>query len=185
MPSTPVSTNNPAKQVVCRPAPCAPAEMCVHNFLCTHRRRPGHLSSPSRICETRHLSAHCRCHSAAHGGGVARSIFSMGSRHTTQIGRLPCITLSAHSTHIAMWPQGTSSADRGSSRQTAHGSVSSGAVSGSPLGVPLGFAPAGMSGEAGGVRSVPGHDPIEPFFLRIERLGNDVIGSGQRNRCRE
>ena len=41
-------------------------------------------------------------------GGVARRIFSIGCLHTTHIGRGPCSTLSAQSTHIAMWPHGTS-----------------------------------------------------------------------------
>ena len=61
----------------------------------------------------------CVC-SHHQGGGAARSIFSIGWRQTTQIGLGPCSTFSAHSTHMAMCPHGTSNAERGSSRQTAH-----------------------------------------------------------------
>eukprot|EP00965_Chrysotila_dentata_P053541 1776656-Pleurochrysis_carterae.AAC.1 len=59
-------------------------------------------------------------------GGAARRIFSIGWRQTTQTGRVECRTFSAQSTHMATWPHGTSRAARGSTKQTAHGSVSSG-----------------------------------------------------------
>ena len=112
---------------------------------------------------------------------MARRIFSMGCRQTTQMGREPCKTLSAHSTHMAMCPHGTSRALRGSSRHTAHGSVSSGAR--------------GWAGGAGAATSVlllhspppegvmrASGEPGEPNFLRSARLGSDVMGSGQRRR---
>ena len=40
------------------------------------------------------------------------------------MGRGPRSTRIEHSVHMAMWPHGTSNAERGSSRQTAHGSLS-------------------------------------------------------------
>jgi len=45
----------------------------------------------------------------------------------------------------------------------------------------------GMSGVAGGVRRPSGEtgEPGEPNFFRKLRFGNEVIGSGQRNRWRD
>ena len=69
-------------------------------------------------------------HAASHLGGaeyrrwmasVHMSTFSMGMRHSTQMNGLSKF---AHSIHVEMWPHGTSSAERGWSRQTEQTSCS-------------------------------------------------------------
>ena len=87
---------------------------------------------------------------------------------------------------MAMCPHGTSSALRGSSRQTAHGSRSSAAGAGSSADGGLGVLPEAdaTSGDGGGVFSPEG-EPGVPNFLRRPRRGSDVIGSGHRKRWRD
>ena len=128
---------------------------------------------------------------APQGGSVARSTFSMGCLHTTQMGRGPRSTRIEQSVHMAMWPHGTSKAERGSSKQTAHGSAAS-ASSASKLSAGGEAAPEGSPDAAAGPAGEPTGEEAQlfsgeawPDFLRMPRLGRFLIGSGQRSRCRD
>mmetsp|Transcript_39408 Transcript_39408/g.86642 ORF Transcript_39408/g.86642 Transcript_39408/m.86642 type:complete len:207 (-) Transcript_39408:621-1241(-) len=146
-------------------------------------------------------------------GGAARRIFSIGWRQTTQTGRVECRTFSAQSTHMATWPHGTSRAARGSTKQTAHGSVSSGgacsrafsrassraisraisrgcsrAISrATSRASPPEMASPSLSAEPAGISEQPaGLLRSEVLaFLRSPRRPTDLIGSGHRSRCRD
>ena len=93
---------------------------------------------------------------------------------------------------MAMCPHGTSSAERGSSRQTAHGSGGSSSATLSAAIPPAGTAPSSFcsfatgeapSGDMANSFSGEGEPPAD--FLRMPRFGSAGIGSGQRSRWRD
>lgn len=141
-------------------------------------------------------------------GGTARNTFSIALRQTTQTAWLECNTLYAHSSQVAMCPHGTSSAERGASKQTAHGSRSSGGGGRWAVGAAqpqLFEEPPGCSSPGGLLSAEPAGNSCslfsscgeegdngdeEPSFLRnpdeLERRNNDAcIGFGQRSRWRD
>ena len=138
----------------------------------SHRRRAraraqGHAHAPAHAC------AHARVCGLVTSGGA----FSIGCLHTTHIGLGPRSTRIEHSVHMARCPHGTSKAERGSSRQTAHGSFSSPSSPASPA------SPSRLSGRADDEEEPTGElaelwsgeqQPGEPapseFFLRKPRL---------------
>ena len=153
----------------------------------SHRRArawaQGHAHAPAHAC------AHARVCGLVTSGGA----FSIGCLHTTHIGLGPRSTRIEHSVHMARCPHGTSKAERGSSRQTAHGSFSSPSSPASPASPsrlsgcaddeeePTGTCspaePTGPEGEPTGElaelwsgEQQPGEPAPSEFFLRKPRL---------------
>ena len=146
-------------------------------------RAQGHAHAPAHAC------AHARVCGLVTSGGA----FSIGCLHTTHIGLGPRSTRIEHSVHMARCPHGTSKAERGSSRQTAHGSFSSPSSPASPASPsrlsgcaddeeePTGTCspaePTGPEGEPTGElaelwsgEQQPGEPAPSEFFLRKPRL---------------